>query len=574
MTSIINKMCRLTAGFLLLTATPSAAQGTITTAQFGEISIGGELKTRVMKSFDRLEETKYQPDNVFLTDEQSGGWPGDTEGRTLLGLVMEARATGRMPKYADEIVRRIPAHLNAKGYMGEVYDIMNEQQLSGNGWMLRALCEYYRWKKSPQVLDMIKSISSLFMDGKGRYAAYSLNPDDHKPSGGASGNVVSEKVGQWLFSTDVGCVFIGMDGFIQAYDILRTPAMRPVAEEMIAKCLSMDLLGIKAQTHATLTACRGLLRFADITGDKRYVDEAAKRFDLYVSDGMTENFANYNWFDRYDTWTEPCAIVDSYLLAVQLWQHTGRASYLQYAERIYYNALCHAQRANGGFGLENCPGKATGTPCLAVHADEAHWCCTMRGGEGLGWAVQYAAFKRGNEVYIPFFHDAEADLSLGKNARFAFSETTTYPFRGAVKISVNDNTAGVVSLRLAAFGWNTNFRVTVNGKAVAAQRTDGFIHVTRRFAKGDVVEMTFDECGRINGGINKNNTEASCKKVYYGPLLLGTADDSVTAIDSTQPVRRVDDRTYYVGDVKLTPIYHLLSPDVTQASGYHRRILF
>ena len=145
MTSIINKMCRLTAGFLLLTATPSAAQGLITTAQFGEISIGGELKTRVMKSFDRLEETKYQPDNVFLTDEQSGGWPGDTEGRTLLGLVMEARATGRMPKYADEIVRRIPAHLNAKGYMGEVYDIMNEQQLSGNGWMLRALCEYYRW---------------------------------------------------------------------------------------------------------------------------------------------------------------------------------------------------------------------------------------------------------------------------------------------------------------------------------------------------------------------------------------------------------------------------------------------
>lgn len=563
----------LLAAGLAMCALPLAAQRPVGTALFGDVAIGGELNTRIMKNFDRLEETKYQPDHVFLTDEQSGGWPGDTEGRTLLGLVLEARATGRMPKYADEIVRRIPSHLNTRGYMGAEYDIMNEQQLSGNGWMLRALCEYYRWKKSPEALGMIKSISSLFMNGKGRYATYSLNPDDHKPAGGASGNSVAERNGQWLFSTDVGCVFIGMDGFIQAYDILRDPAMRPVAEEMIRRFLAMDLHGIKAQTHATLTACRGLLRFADITGDWRYVGEAARRFDTYVSDGMTESFANYNWFDRYDTWTEPCAIVDSYMLAVQLWQHTRRPAYLQYAERIYFNAICRAQRANGGFGLENCPGTALNTDTLAVHADEAHWCCTMRGGEGLAWAVQYAAFEEAGTVYVPFFHNADIKMRPGGKL-FAFSETTSYPFSGNVDITVSDNQAGTVTLKLAAYAWNKDFCLSVNGRRIDAKPANGFISVTRRFAKGDKVSLAFDERGRILGPINKHNTARSCKKVFYGPLLLGAADGQQPGIDGSMPVTRLSDYEYSVGQTRLTPVYHLMSPDATQANGLRRRILW
>ena len=30
--------------------------------------------------------------------------------------------------------------------------------------------------------------------------------------------------------------------------------------------LEVDLVGIRAQTHASLTACRGLIRYAEITG--------------------------------------------------------------------------------------------------------------------------------------------------------------------------------------------------------------------------------------------------------------------------------------------------------------------
>jgi hypothetical protein len=96
---------------------------------FSQLEMRGELYTRIAKNYARLEETRYQPRFVFLTNEQSGSWPGDTEGRTILGLTMNAQITGREPLYLDEIIGQIPEHLNEKGYFGKIYPdgIMDEQ---------------------------------------------------------------------------------------------------------------------------------------------------------------------------------------------------------------------------------------------------------------------------------------------------------------------------------------------------------------------------------------------------------------------------------------------------------------
>jgi hypothetical protein len=217
-----------------------------------------------------------------------------------------------------------------------------------------------------------------------------------------------------------------MEGLIHAYAVTHDEELRPVIDELIGVFLRIDLLSIKAQTHATLTALRGLLRYAALTGDRRYISEAASRFLLYTQYGMTENFANYNWFCRYDTWTEPCAIVDSYLLAVQLWQQTRDVAYLQWAEQIYFNALCRGQRHNGGFGCDNCPGKGSGTPALKVSTPEAHWCCTMRGAEGLSNAARYSMFQHADTLFFPFYRPAAFKASIRKQ-QVGITEHTQYP---------------------------------------------------------------------------------------------------------------------------------------------------
>ena len=102
---LVSAMLTLSFAFATNAATRSGDEGVskYKTVSFENVKVGGELRDRLMRNFNRLEETKYQPDHVFLTEEESGYWPGDTEGRTILGLVMDARATGRTPLYLDEI---------------------------------------------------------------------------------------------------------------------------------------------------------------------------------------------------------------------------------------------------------------------------------------------------------------------------------------------------------------------------------------------------------------------------------------------------------------------------------------
>src|SRR4051812_3967597 len=142
---------------------------------FGDVKISGELGMRLQKNFDRLEEGKYQPDHVFLTLEQSNNWPGDTEGRTVLALTLDAEATHREPKFLDEILRRFPARMNERGYFGKVEPAgsIDEQQLSSHGWVLRGLCEHFMWKSDANDLTMInRIIDNLVLPTKGLHREY------------------------------------------------------------------------------------------------------------------------------------------------------------------------------------------------------------------------------------------------------------------------------------------------------------------------------------------------------------------------------------------------------------------
>ena len=63
-------------------------------------------------------------------------------------------------------------------------------------------------------------------------------------------------------------------------------------------------------------------------------------WEIYLRHGMSENYGCYNWLDRFDTWTEPCAIVDAYIVATQLWRLTGEARYRDMAEKGFDASQC------------------------------------------------------------------------------------------------------------------------------------------------------------------------------------------------------------------------------------------
>ena len=263
---------------------------------------------------------------------------------------------------------------------------------------------------------------------------------------------------------------------------------------MITRFFEMDVVAIKAQTHATLTGLRAVLRYYAITGDKELLKKVVERYQLYRDLAITENYENYNWFERPE-WTEPCAIIDSYLLSVQLWQYTQNQDYVEDAQHIYYNAICHTQRSNGGFGCDNCPGPIDNF--IKVNADEAYWCCTMRGGQGLARAIQYNYFQNADTIIVTTFNTSKATFKInGKN--FAIEQETQYPFANKVNFRI-DNLKRIIKFTLKLFvpGWIKNVIIYKNGNRCDFTNRNGFVIYTSSFKTGDNIEFSFD----MNSGI-------------------------------------------------------------------------
>src|SRR5690606_15790318 len=122
---------------------------------------------------------------------------------------------------------------------------------------------------------------------------------------------------KWHLSSDVGCAFIMLDGVTHAYEITRDERLLELIWTMINKFEELDLIANNCQTHATLSATRGIMRFYELTKNSGILNKVIQVFNLYIDKGMTLNYANLNWFGK-NSWTEPCAVVDSYILAFKL----------------------------------------------------------------------------------------------------------------------------------------------------------------------------------------------------------------------------------------------------------------
>ena len=345
-----------------------------------------ELNRRIELNYKRLADSPYyQIDEVFAPGNYD--WPADKEGRALLAFVSHYKINGKKIPCMDEMVKKLPSMLNEKGYMGNIFgDVIAEQQLSGHSWLLRGLCEYYEQFRGEEILTLLNGITeNLFLPTKGRYAAYPVDRTK-KDEGDVSGTEIGY-FENWLLSSDIGCAFMSIDGLSHVYKVTKGKDVKELLDEMISAYLSVDKISLRVQTHCTLTAARGMMRMYSVTSDEKYLNGAKEIYRLYVfGGGMTYTYQNLNWWGRPDSWTEPCAIVDSLMLALKLYKATGEEDYRKTAARIYHNGFATLQRDNGGAGTDTLVTAKSPWDYLQARMYEAFFCCTMRLAEGL-WYI-------------------------------------------------------------------------------------------------------------------------------------------------------------------------------------------
>ena len=389
----------------------------------------------VKKNFERLSGAPYTIDCVFKPADYD--WPADYEGRALLAFCCHCAVTGEKIPCMDALVNALKDRTNKQGFFGAEYnaDIIDEQQLSGCGWYLRGLTAYAELFGDKTALEYAKrTVRNLFLPALKFYGGYPVQRGGMQ-SGGVYGNQAGT-VGNWRLSTDVGCAFIALDGLAHYYAFTKDAALKAPLAAAIEKFMGLDKLGLKMQTHATLTAARGILKFFQSTGENKYLGYVKDIFDLYVKHGMTLTYENFNWFGRPDTWTEPCAVVDSLILAAELYKITKDAAYKKIARRVWFNGLQFCQRHNGGAGPNSCVTESQ--PFLTVAMYEAVQCCTMRYAEGLlcyhnnkglfkneGGAI----VKEGSRYFL-------GDYLLAEDAGGTFSGEKTFSADGRALIKI------------------------------------------------------------------------------------------------------------------------------------------
>lgn len=449
-----------------------------------DVTVLGNLSHRLLLNCMRLESDIYLPEAVCRLD--GGGWPADAEGRTLLAQIRQMESTGREPSYLRQILRKVYGNFNTKGYLGRILPPgqFDEQQLSGHNWLLRALLEYYRITGSQEAAAAAeKMVRSLYLPLSGAYKRYPLKPEERVFEGRPDGELTGDCINGWYLSTDIGCAYMCLDGLSRAYRILHISELKGLLEEMIQEFSNIDFVGISMQTHATLSAVRGILCFYETERNSETLEVAKRIFSLYQNQGMTQNYANYNWFGR-PFWTEPCAIVDSFMAAMDLYRFTEDIKYFETAQKIYLNALSHGQRSNGGFGLDNCTGGEQLFLTAAGDGGDAYWCCSMRGGEGLAEVARSIGMEKDGILHIGFYNPAELKLPDG-----TLEICTDYPLEGRVFLRLN---GCLPSNQLALFipEYAECFQIKVNDCEVSSVKENGFAKIT--VPSNAVIELVFD----------------------------------------------------------------------------------
>lgn len=494
-----------------------------------EIISRSDLGYRLTQSFSRNESKYYKPNYIWTADKNS--WPADWEGRTILALVSLAKATGKEPAYLEEMIDLLPSKLNELGYLGEVYPngAISEQQLAGHSWLLRGLIEYSLWKKTDKVKGIIETlVRNLYVPVVEELDNYYVN--GYKKEGTFSGSIIASR-GKWLLSTDIGCAFISCDGISQAYEFLGWDCLKVYLQKMREKFITADLYGGTFQTHATLSCIRGLIRTYKLTGLPEFLETAINTFELYREKGITENYSNINRFG-VAKWTEPCAIIDSYMCCIELYRITKKTEHLDFAQKVYFNSISHCQLPNGGMGLQNCPGHH-GITKLGYNRRntgeiyEAYWCCTMRGGDGLSYVSLNQCFcDRENEfTYVNFF-----DSTIVFND-ITITEKTEYPCVGKVIFDIENPQGKEITLKLYMPSYLS--RVTVNSNVLNV--LDGFVYI-KSSKINDKIEISFDiPLIKQDGCVDSTRV-----KFMHGNVLLGAESD----VESVGELKKIDGCKY------------------------------
>lgn len=251
----------------------------------------------------------------------------------------------------------------------------------------------------------------------------------------------------------------------------------------------------------------GMSDIAAETHDRDYQSAVASLRDnlvdrkYYVTGGVGSGDTSEGFGDDYalrnDAYCESCSSCGLIFFQYKLNLSYHDARYADLYEETMYNALL------GSIALD---GKAfTYTNPLEDRSPRYHWhscpCCVGNIPRTLLMIPTWAYVKGKDGLYVNLFVGSKANVGTIAGTKLEMVQETNYPWEGAVKLTVNPEKPVEFALRIRVPNRKTSAlymlspetgglaRLAVNGKPADIKIENGYAVITRRWQKGDTIEL-------------------------------------------------------------------------------------
>lgn len=316
----------------------------------------------------------------------------------------------------------------------------------------------------------------------------------------------------------------------------------------------------------------GMADVAGLTGDNGYV-EALERIwqdvvskKLYITGGVGarrggESFGKDYELPNKTAYCETCAAI-----ANAMWNHRmfllhDEAKYIDVLERVIYNGFLSGISLSGDKFFYQNP--------LASDGDyqRSPWfgcaCCPTNTVRFMPSIPGYAYAQQGNVLYVNLFIGGSATIKMA-NYTVRLEQKTRYPWDGEVKITVEPERSKEFTICIRIPGWAQNEPVPsdlyrflnessekvtlkVNGDSVDLNIDRGFASISRRWEKGDTIELNLPMPIRRLVSHPNVKDNAGRTAVQRGPVVY-----CFEGVDNPQGVARL----VLPADTKLRAEYH------------------
>jgi DUF1680 family protein len=460
-----------------------------------------------MDNFRRLVGKSSEPQKgPYFSDSDIYKWVD------AVGWAMQSDSLPELRRKTDSMIREVVAIQEPNGYLNTYYQgdrvalrmSQHDQEVGHEmyclGHMIQGAIAYYRATGDTTLMDAGQRMVDNFV-----LPNYGPGPNQ-KPI--ISGHPEIEMALIELYRTTGKRQYVELAGYILHGDD------RWSIEPQRIKYMFCGIpfpSRTKLEGHAVraMYACCGATDYYLETGDPAYwktlniLWEDLTRHQMYITGGVGaraegEAFGNAYELPNAQAYGESCAAIGNMMWNWRMLAASGEAKFADVIERALYNGINSGMSLDGTTYCYRNPlafDPATldgfrGSPNIR-NAWYDVTCCPPNLERTFASLPSYFYSTSKNGLYVHLYDNSSLDWRLQDGTPIKVQQKTSYPWEGAIKLTVSPAESKDFTLYARIPGWANGASVAVNGRTQSGVKAGEYLAIKRAWNPGDVVTLDF-----------------------------------------------------------------------------------